>query len=134
VSCWRFTLYRWFRPALATWALHRRAFCEPYVKLEVRPSGTSAFQKIYFNGQGKRQGHASGWRPPPYGEEVSFSLFGCVQNRTSLRWRQGAWAQRGLVPAWKGEVVGAPRCTRESVRLQDPVLPGPVSVLTLRNT
>jgi hypothetical protein len=43
--------------------------------------------------------------PPPYGEEVSFSLFGCVQNRTRLRWRQGAWAQRSLVPAWKGEVV-----------------------------
>jgi hypothetical protein len=33
-----------------------------------------------------------------------------VQNRTRLRWRQVAWAQRGLVPAWKGEVVhpGAP--------------------------
>jgi hypothetical protein len=46
----------------------------------------------------------------PYGEEVSFSLFGCVQTRTGLRWGQGAWAQRGLVPAWKGEVVhpGAP--------------------------
>jgi hypothetical protein len=42
---------------------------------------------------------------PPYGEEVSFSLCGCVQNRTRLRWRQGAWAQRGLAPAWKGEVV-----------------------------
>ena len=37
-------------------------------------------------------------------------MFGCVQNRTRLRWRQVAWAQRGLVPAWKGEVVhpGAP--------------------------
>jgi hypothetical protein len=22
-----------------------------------------------------------------------------------MRWRQGAWAQRGLVSAWKGEVV-----------------------------
>jgi hypothetical protein len=50
-----------------------------------------------------------------------------------MRWRQGGWAQRGLVPAWKGEVVHH-RCVREPVRLQDPVLPGPVSALTLRFT
>ena len=44
----------------------------------------------------------------------------------------------GLGPEGPGACLerrgGAPRCTRESVRLQDPVLPGPVSVLTLRNT
>jgi hypothetical protein len=33
-----------------------------------------------------------------------------VQNRHEIEMEAGAWAQRGLVPAWKGEVVhpGAP--------------------------
>jgi hypothetical protein len=57
-----------------------------------------------------------------------------VQTRTRLRWRQGAWAQRGLVPACLERRGGAPRCTGEPVRLYDPVLPGPVSALTSRNT
>ena len=68
--------------------------------MEVGPSDTSAFQKTCFNGHKKRkQDYASGWRLP-YGEEVGFSLFGCVQIR----------AQRGRLVGWclpgrKGEVV-----------------------------
>jgi hypothetical protein len=80
-------------------------------KLGVRPSDTFALQKIqkiFFNGQGKKQGHASGWRLS-CGEEVSFSLFGCPK-QDEIEMEAGAWAQWGLVPAWKGEVVhpGAP--------------------------
>jgi hypothetical protein len=67
--------------------------------------------------------------------ELRMLLGASKSGRAGMRWRQGrAWAQRGLVLAWKGEVVH-PRCTREPVRLQDPVLPGPVGALfTLRNT
>jgi hypothetical protein len=44
----------------------------------------------------------------------------------------------GLGPEGPGACLerrgGAPRCTREPVRLQGPVLPGLVSTLALRNT
>ena len=44
----------------------------------------------------------------------------------------------GLGPEGPGACLerrsGAPRCPREPVRLQDPVLPDLVSALTLRNT
>jgi hypothetical protein len=58
------------------------------------PSGYTAFStaiwtdfdgfRVYGRrGQKLRQDRATVWRLP-YGEEVSFSLFGCVQNGTGL--------------------------------------------------
>jgi hypothetical protein len=47
---------------------------------------------------------------------------------------QGAWAQREGPGACLERRGGAPRVTRESVRLQDPVLPGPVSVHLTKQT
>jgi hypothetical protein len=39
---------------------HRCAKSRCAAKLGVRPSDTSALQKVFFNGQGQKQGHASG--------------------------------------------------------------------------
>jgi hypothetical protein len=82
--------------------------------------GYTARPRICFNGQEQSQGHrASGWRLP-YGKEVRFSLFGCVQNRKQdeIEMEAGGLGSEG--PGTCLEMRGgALWCTREPVRLQD---------------
>jgi hypothetical protein len=82
--------------------------------------GCTTRPRICFNGQEQRQGHrASGWRLP-YGKEVRFSLFGCVQNRKQdeIEMEAGGLGSEG--PGTCLEMRGgALWCTRDPVRLQD---------------
>jgi hypothetical protein len=70
----------------------------------VGSSDAPAFQKIYFNGQEKETRPRKRMAAPLRGRGEFFVVW-VRPKQDEIEMEAGAWGQRGLVPAWEGEVV-----------------------------